>query len=167
MGRTISDIPKSWIQAPKGKNWLIDPSVKLVPFISKMRAKEIYLSKDLNIRLTLFKTKILENWDTVECKDFSEENWKRTSNLIEKVLKNLWSIDIKIFIPLILPHYDSSFDIHWEDEEFHLTVNIPTDLNQLVDLYGKKNGSPEDELEVLIHYDLVEAVLISWLKKIL
>lgn len=167
MGRTISDIPKSWIQTPKEKNWLIDPSVKLVSFISKTRNKEIYLFKDLNIRLTLFKTKILENWDTVECNDFSEENWKRTTNLIEKVLKNLWSIDIKIFIPLILPHYDSSFDIHWEDEEFHLTVNIPTDLNQLVDLYGKKNGSPEDELEVLIHYDLVEAVLISWLKKIL
>jgi len=167
VGRSISETSKSWIQAPKEKNWLISPTENIEPVISRMRNKEIHLIRELKNRFNIYKTKILENWDTSECKDFREETWTRTTNLIENVLRNLWYIDFKMPIPLILPHHDSSFDIHWENESFHLTVHIPANKDQLVDLYGKKIGSPEYELEVLIHYDLVEMVMNSWLKKIL
>lgn len=162
--RRFSEVSKSWMATPKEKNWLISPSEVFTTFISKIKIKEIHSIEE---RLKIYRTRILENWDNSVCKDFSEETWKRTTNLIETVLKNLWYIDINIQIPIILPYYDSSFDIHWENEIFHLTVNIPSVLNQLVDIYGQKIGSPEYELEVLIHYDLVEMVLNSWLKKIL
>lgn len=167
IGRSISEVSKSWVQTPEEKNWLISPLEILESSISRIRDREIDLLKNLDNTLTMIKTKILKNWDTSECEDFNEETWLRSTNLIKDVLKNLWYIDIKLHIPLILPHLDSSFDIHWENEVFHLTINIPTDPNQSVDLYGKKIGSPEYELEVLTNYDLVETVLISWLKKIL
>ena len=160
----FSEVSKNWIETPKEKNWLIPSSEGFASIISKIKTKKI---NSIEETLKKNRTRILDNWDNSVCKEFNEGTWKQTTNLIETVLKNLWYNDINIHIPIILPYYDSSFDIHWENEVFHLTVNIPSVLNQSVDLYGQKIGSPEYELEVLTHYDLVETVINSWLKKIL
>ena len=165
--RGFSEGSKSWMETPKEKNWLIPSSEGFTSIIPKIKIKKIHSIEEFEETLKKYRTRILDNWDNSVCKEFNEENWKRTTNLIETVLKNLWYININIHIPIILPYYDSSFDIHWENEIFHLTVNIPSVLNQLVDLYGQKIGYPEYELEVLTRYDLVETVINSWLKKIL
>ena len=127
--------------------------------------KDIF--EEIEWKLTRNKVRILDNWDNEECDDFNEENWNRTIYLIKSLLTNLWSDDIDITIPDVLPHPDGTFDIHWGEGTFHLTATIPSVSNQSIDIYGQKIGFPEHEIEVLIHYDLVETVLNSWLKKIL
>ncbi len=127
--------------------------------------KDIF--EELKWKLTGNKDRILNNWDNEEYKDFNEENWNRTILLIKNLLTNLWSDDIDITIPDVLPHPDGTFDIHWGENTFHLTVTIPSISKYSIDIYGQKIGFPEHEIEVLIHYDLVKTVLYSWLKKIL
>lgn len=160
-------ISRNWIEWPKAKNWLVNPSENLNNLIFGQKNVEGNLFKELKEKIEGYKKIILESWDTKECKVFNEETWKRTTNLIQVVFDNIKYDEFHVPFPTILPHTDSSFDIHWSSEDFHLTVTILSDLNQPVDIYGQKIGSPEFELELLIHYDLVEMVLNSWLKKIL
>lgn len=162
-----NSISRNWIERPKAKNWLVNPSENLSNFIFGQKNVELNLFRELKEKIERYKKIILESWDTKECKAFSEITWKRTTNLIRAVFENLKYYNFNIPFPTILPHTDSSFDIHWSSKDFHLTVTILSDLNQPVDIYGQKINSPEFELEVLIHYDLVEMVLNSWLKKIL
>ena len=125
------------------------------------------ITEELEWKLSKNKDRILTNWDNKENEEFNEENWNRTIDLIKHLITNLWTDDIDITIPDILPHPDGSFDIHWRGKNFHLTITIPSVSNMTIDIYGQKFGSLEDEIEVLIHYDLVENVVNSWLKKIL
>ncbi len=162
-----SNFSRNWIERPKAKNWLVNPAETLSNIIFGQKNVEVNALKKLNIKIEKYKMTILENWDIEECIAFSEVNWKRTTDIIKAVFENLKYSHLNIPFPTILPHTDSSFDIHWSNKDFHLTVTVLSDLNQPIDIYGQKISSPEFELEVLIHYDLVEKVLDSWLKKIL
>jgi len=73
----------------------------------------------------------------------------------------------EIFIPSIQPVSDGSIDIYWKTDEYELLVNIPPEIDILVNLYGEKVGSPKDTIDVRIHYNLVELVLVQWFKMIL
>jgi len=86
---------------------------------------------------------------------------------LRKILYDLWYNEFEISIPLILPNTDGSIDIYWETEDFKLLINIPAVKNELVHIYGEKHLSPEHEIEVRINYELVQGVIIEWMKKIL
>jgi len=107
-----------------------------------------------------------DNWDHQDSKGYNEKTWQRVVKLLEKTLNTLWDEKLEIPIPLILPASNGSFDINWETEQFELLVNIPSDIKELVNVYGEKIGFPEDEIEVRINYNLVYLVLIEWLKTI-
>lgn len=108
-----------------------------------------------------------DNWDEQGSKAITIEVWNYTTTLLRKILYNLWYNGFNVSIPLVLPNTDGSFDIDWETEEFELLVNIPSNKEELVHIYGEKSGSPEYELEARINYELVQGVIVEWMKKIL
>jgi len=108
-----------------------------------------------------------DNWDEEGSKAITIEAWNHTTTLLRKILYDLWYNGFDISIPLVLPNTDGSFDIDWETEEFQLLLTIPANIKELVHIYGEKSGQPEYELEVRINYELVQGVIVEWMKKIL
>ena len=107
-----------------------------------------------------------DNWDSQGSNGYNIDTWERTINLLRNILFNLWDNMIDIPIPTILPSPDGSFDINWETEIFELLLNIPSDIQEPVSLYGEKIGHKEYEIEVRSKFELVESVVIEWLKMI-
>jgi len=108
-----------------------------------------------------------ENWNGEGSKAITILSWNHTTALLRKILYELWYNEFDVSIPLVLPNTDGSFDIDWEAEEFKLLLNVPADIKKLVHIYGEKSGQPEYELEVRINYELVQGVIVEWMKKIL
>ncbi|KKL89500.1 hypothetical protein LCGC14_1914050 [marine sediment metagenome] len=107
------------------------------------------------------------NWDGDGSVAITRESWVFVEDLLKKILYKLWEQAYNVPIPLVLPNSDGSFDIDWQTENFELLLNIPNNKKDLVHIYGEKGDSPENEIEVRINYDLVQGVIIEWLKKIL
>jgi len=108
-----------------------------------------------------------ENWDGYGAPSFNNEILKRVSNLLEKVFQSLWNEMIEISLPLIQPVPDGSVDINWETDKFELLVNIPSEDNKLVNIYGEKIGFPLEEIENRSNYELAILVITHWLKRII
>ena len=107
-----------------------------------------------------------DNWDSQGSKGYNIDTWERTIYLLKNILFNLWDNMIDIPIPTVLPSPDGSFDINWETGIFELLLNIPSDIQEPVSLYGEKIGHKEYEIEVRSKFELVESVVIEWLKMI-
>lgn len=108
-----------------------------------------------------------ENWNKEGAKEFDDELWNKSSELLREILFYLWENNITVPIPAILPCSDGSLDINWETEKFELLVNIPPDHQELVSIYGEKLGHKGDEIEVRIKFDLIKPVIVEWLRIIL
>lgn len=127
------------------------------------------LKKKFDREIEKFGTGIVglsDNWDNQGSKGFDIDTWQRTISLLRKILFILWDNMVEIPIPTILPSPDGSFDINWENNAFELLINIPADIQEPVSLYGEKIGQKEYEIEVRIKFELVESVIIEWLKMI-
>ena len=108
-----------------------------------------------------------DNWDEEGSKAITIEAWNYTTSLLREILYDLWYNGFDISTPIVLHNTDGSFDIDWETEDFQLLLSIPTNIKELVHIYGEKSGQPEYELEVRINYELVQGVIVEWMKKIL
>ena len=108
-----------------------------------------------------------DNWDGQGSKAITVEVWNYTTTLLRKILYNLWYNGFNVSIPLVLPNTDGSFDIDWETKEFELLITIPSNREELIHIYGEKSGYPEYELEARINHELVQGVIVEWMKKIL
>ena len=78
----------------------------------------------------------------------------------------IWENLHNLSIPSILPVPDSSIDIHWDTNIFELLINIPLKSNALIHYSGEPKGHPENEIEGRCIDELVELVLINWMRKI-
>ncbi len=108
-----------------------------------------------------------DNWDSQGSKAITEESWLLTTNLLKKILFKLWEKEYNVPIPLVLPNTDNSFDVYWKTDKFELLLNIPPHLKELIHLFGEKIGFPEYEIDVRINQELVQGVVVEWLKKII
>ncbi len=133
-----------------------------------------YLFKDkiikLDEKLREFSENIVglpDNWDEEGSKAITIESWNHTTVLLRKILYDLWYNGFDIPIPLVLANTDGNFDVDWETEEFHLLLAVPSNIMELVHIYGEKPRYSEFEIEARINYELVSGVIIEWLKKIL
>ncbi len=128
------------------------------------------LKETLETAIKKYSTGVLglkNSWDGQGSRGFSAQVWDRATTLLKKVLYPVWEAMIDVPIPSILPVPDGSLDLNWETPTFELLVNVPAEENGLVHLYGERVGSKEDEIEARINYDLVDSVIVPWLKKIL
>ncbi|MEE9379223.1 MAG: hypothetical protein V3V33_14455 [Candidatus Lokiarchaeia archaeon] len=147
---------------------ILYPSVQEALKVQKLDQK--YKINELNQKLIQYGEGIvglLENWNGEKSKAITLESWNYSTNLVKKILYNLWDQAYDIPIPLILVNTDGSYDVDWQTSEFELLINLPSGKKDLVHIYGEKLGFPEYELEVRINYDLVQGVIIEWIKKIL
>jgi len=158
---------QDWIKPTESIDWAsVPPSLRELSskyFHSKLERKELIKTFEEKRNYIL---NLPDNWDGYGAQPFNEGTLNRAYSLIENILSHFWFI-IGISIPLIQPVADSSIDINWETDKFELLINISSESNKQVNLYGEKLNSPEEEIEMSIPYDLVETVIIQWLKKIL
>ncbi|HEC37387.1 hypothetical protein LCGC14_0594750 [marine sediment metagenome] len=160
--------PKAnWIEPKKSFNW-----VSVTPALRNLKTSHTFGKLDkrgeLNTTLEKYKNYILNlssNWDGYGAQPINEETLKRAYSLIENILQYFRDKMIEISIPLVQPVPDGSIDINWENDSFELLINISSETDKQVNLYGEKINSPEEEIEMHIPYDLVESMIIKWLKK--
>ncbi len=107
------------------------------------------------------------NWDGQGSKAITIESWNLATMLLRNILFNLWTKGVDVPIPLVLANTDNSFDVYWDAHNFELLLNVPPKREELVHIYGEKQGAPEYELEARMNYDFIEGVVVEWLKKIL
>ena len=162
-------LTEDWIKPTERIGW-----VSVLPSLSGLRSAYTYI--DLEIKEELINIfdenrnyilNLSDNWDGYGAQPFNEGTLNRAYILIENILNHFLINQIDISIPLIQPVADGSIDINWETDEFELLINISSESNKQVNLYGEKLNSPEEEIEMHIPYDLVETVIIPWLKRIL
>lgn len=134
-------------------------------FISVKATKERKLEKLLDKRVNHI-LNLPENWDINGAEKFKKETLERVSNLLKKILQELWDQMVDIPLPLISPVPDGSVDVNWETDKFELLINVPAKGNMLVNLYGERMSHPEDEVEVRINYDMATQYVIPWLIKV-
>ena len=134
-------------------------------FISVKATKERMLEKLLDKRVNHI-LNLSENWDDNGAEKFKKETLERVSNLLKKILQELWDQMVDVPFPLISPVPDGSVDINWETDKFELLINVPAKDNLLVNLYGERMSHPEDEVEVRINYDMATQYVIPWLIKV-
>jgi hypothetical protein len=91
-----------------------------------------------------------------------------TLNRVRSFLENLASLLLHryqsvLVIPDILPGPEGSVDLHWENENFELLINIPADSSTPATYYGDDfgNNTSEGTFEV----DQVDQGFLAWLKK--
>lgn len=144
------------------------PSIKEV--VRGLSENNKFKINELNRKLILYSEGIVglpENWNGEKSKAITQESWSYSTNLVKKILYNLWDQAYDISVPLILVNSDGSYDIDWQTSKFELLLNISSGKNDLIHIYGEKLGFPEYELEVRTNYNLVQGVVVEWLKKIL
>ncbi len=111
-----------------------------------------------------------EDWESQGGTNFNKETIKRAKDLIIKIMDYFSDQRIEFFPPKILPLLDGSLDVKWENNLFRLIINIPSEISQLVEIYGDlKQAVPDEnnEADCRIPYTIVKVTIIEWLKKIL
>lgn len=110
-----------------------------------------------------------ENWEGQSKDPFTEETIKKAKELARNIMNYFSDQRIELSIPKILPVPDGTIDIKWKEKDFRLIVNIPRNLEELVEVYGDIKGHPEDEIDLRLNYEILLSgcVLREWLKKAL
>lgn len=111
-----------------------------------------------------------EDWESQGGTNFNRNTIKRVKDLVGDIMDYFSDQRIEFFPPKILPLLDGSLDIKWENNLFRLIVNIPSEISQLVEIYGDlKHPVPDEnnEADCRIPYIIVKVTIIEWLKKIL
>lgn len=111
-----------------------------------------------------------EDWESEGGTNFNRNTIKSAKDLVIDVMNYFSDQRIEFFPPKILPLLDGSLDIKWENNLFRLIVNIPSEVTQLVEIYGNlKQSIPEknNEVDCRIPYVTVKVMIIEWLKEIL
>ncbi len=105
-----------------------------------------------------------DNFDGEGSSGYSKATWNRAVEF----LKIQWSEYLKregeaMPAPSILPGPEGSVDIYWEEADFELLVNIPTDPDKLVSFYGDNHG--KEKIEGAINPAQPNRGLLSWLAR--
>lgn len=116
-----------------------------------------------------------DNWDGEGSKGYLEETWKKTKNLIIKILSGLWSIKIDfkrdVPIPYVAPARDGGFEIFWTKlKKFGMAIYIPSYPMKYVKVFGidyDNNRKIEDLFDLTINYKFADKAIIEWLMEIL
>lgn len=104
-----------------------------------------------------------DNFDGDGSPAYDEQTWQRATDLIRTLAARSMRTGQSIAAPEINCGPSGSIDLHWEQEEFELLVNIPTSADVHATFYGDDYGadfvkgtipspSREDRLDFLIEF---------------
>ncbi len=111
-----------------------------------------------------------DDWESEGGTNFNLNTIKKVKDLVFEIMDYFSDQRIEFFAPKILPLLDGSLDIKWENYLFRLIINIPSDVSQLVEIYGNLKHSEleeNNEVDCRIPYTIVKVSIIEWLKMIL
>lgn len=73
---------------------------------------------------------------------YAEETWLRAVEFLRKYSERLWnSAEHVLDAPKILPGPDGSIDIHWDEPNYEILINIPADPTVEAGFYGDDRGA--------------------------
>lgn len=73
---------------------------------------------------------------------YAEETWSRAAEFLRKYSKWLWdSTGHVLDAPKILPGPEGSIDIHWDEPNYEILINIPADPTAEAGFYGDDRGA--------------------------
>ena len=120
----------------------------------------------LNNEIERVKKIVLNQADT----EFVKDIWQNAIFLLRKIGFFLWNTINKFSIdslPNITVDEDGSIDVNWDTASFELIYSINKNKN-IIDIYAK---SLENEIDIPLEYlgpfVSAEAIIITWLRKIL
>jgi hypothetical protein len=82
------------------------------------------------------------DWDGEGGQGYDEETWNRAAAFVRNYARRLWpGHGVPVPAPEILPGPAGSIDLHWEEKDFELLVNIPANSQERAEFYGDDYGS--------------------------
>jgi len=110
--------------------------------------------------------KLSENWDNQGSIPINE----KTLNPTKFIVKNLIEVmsDFSMPIPDIGAVPNGSIDIYFKTDFYKIVINIPADLNDYIEIYGKTINHELPKLDIMTkNSESIHFVIREWLKKIL
>jgi hypothetical protein len=105
-----------------------------------------------------------DNWDDEGSKAYNESTWRRATEFVREHTLWVWEHhEVVVDAPRITPGPEGSIDIHWEDANRELLVNIPADPTGRVTFYGDDKG--ETRIKGVLTGIAAEHGLLVWLTK--
>lgn len=105
-----------------------------------------------------------DNFDDEGSMAYSEGTWQRAVEFVRSHTIWVWEhLELVVNAPNIAPGPDGSIDIHWEDNQRELLVNIPSDRGAPLRFYGDDKG--EDRIKGTLSGIDSEHGLLAWLTK--
>lgn len=111
-----------------------------------------------------------DDWESEGGTNFSRNTIKKVKDFVFGIMDYFSDQRIEFFPPKILPLLDGSLDVKWENNDFRLIINIPSEVSQLVEIYGDLKHSEleeNNEIDCRVSYTIVKVYILEWLKKIL
>lgn len=105
-----------------------------------------------------------DDWDGEGGQGYLKETWQRAASFVRNYARRLWSEhEVLIPAPKILPGPNGSIDVHWEEKDFELLVNISADREEKAEFYGDDYGSIY--IKGKLNPSTFNRGLIEWLQK--
>jgi hypothetical protein len=105
-----------------------------------------------------------DDWDEEGSLAIEEAVWRRAANFLTRYARFVWSrFGKKLDAPDITPGPDGSIDLHWNQNEYEMLVNIRRDPTAMAGFYGDDRGNIS--IKGTFDPDSLNEGLILWLKK--
>jgi hypothetical protein len=105
-----------------------------------------------------------DGWDGEGSRGYDEATWDRTIAFVWNYARRLRSQHgVRIPAPKILPGPAGSIDLHWQETDFELLVNIPANSQERAEFYGDDYGGIF--IKGAINPAVFNKGLIEWLQK--
>lgn len=105
-----------------------------------------------------------DNWDGEGSPGYSAATWERAADFLAHSATELWQRHSRaIPVPDIAPGPNGSFDFHWQVSDRELLLNLPANLDSLVDFYG--DTSDGESIKGRAHASTVGPWILAWLTR--
>ena len=83
-----------------------------------------------------------DDWDDEGSVGYVEATWARAVDYLEKSAERLWDMHgIVLDPPEILPGPDGSIDLHWNQPDYEMLINFPSDEDSPAGFYADDKGN--------------------------
>jgi hypothetical protein len=94
---------------------------------------------------------------------YSGKTLERATTFLTAYATRVYKIcQLRIPVPHISPGPNASVDIHWNEVDWELLVNVPADPSREFSYYGDKRGG-EDPIKGTLRQDTFDYRIITWM----
>jgi hypothetical protein len=104
--------------------------------VNEFAAIAEYLSIYNAIERSRYIGQLEDDWNDEGAKGYSPLTWRRTAYFAAVQANSARDAGVSIGIPTIAPADHGSIDIHWQNNDRDLLINVPADPNKRATYYG-------------------------------